>query len=398
MTAETFFLKNITTPTNYKPNYAYAAGNAAYYNYSQASPSGITSVEVETLINGGVSRAIAEAQADALFINDPAFSYLFTESSSEASDGTYEVDSKSKAKVVANFQVSANEQFSFDFSADLAMKAKEIENRNIEYNRATAKIKFIVLDTSDINRPKLLDFFGVKGNLITSEKIGNVRFLPSLRVSIDGGNRSYNIDGNDGEDSVSGYVAGTYQRTFSSNTTISIVEINESTTVLKGDTLIGNLGEDVTYGTIWNDTLSGDYRANKIYASLGNDIVFGNGGDDIIEGGRGNDVLNGGDGNDRIFGGLGNDILIGGRGDDVLVGGDGADTFVFQQLDSFLSTDRNVIRDFEVNIDKVQFLGLVLTQQLIDIDKGALLTLNNTKILFEGVFVDQLSASNFEFT
>ncbi len=125
MTAETFFLKNITTPTNYVPNYAYATGNAAYYNYSQASPSGMTSVEVETLVNGGVSRAIADAQANALFFNDPAFSALFTESYSEASDGTYEVSSKSKTKVVADFKIAANETFSFDFSADLALTANK---------------------------------------------------------------------------------------------------------------------------------------------------------------------------------------------------------------------------------------------------------------------------------
>ncbi len=243
----------------------------------------------------------------------------------------------------------------------------------------------------------MLDFFGIKGNLISSDKIGNVRFLSSRRVSIAGGDRSSDIDGNNGEDSVNGSVVGTYQRTFSSDTKITIVEINESTTALKGDTLIGNLGQDVTYGTIWNDTLLGNNSANKIYASLGNDVILANGGNDTLEGGRGNDVLNGGDGDDKIFGGLGNDILIGGRGNDVLVGGDGEDTFVFQQLDSFLSTDKNVIRDFEVNVDKVQFLGLILTNQLVDTQNGALLTLNNTKVLFEGVFVDQLNASNFEF-
>lgn len=395
MSAETFFLNPISTLTNYVPNFANAVGNAAYYNYSHSSTSSLSSVETETLLNGGVSHAIAEART--IFINDPVFSDLFTTSNSIASDGTYEVSSKSKAKVVADFIVSANEKFSFDFSAALALEAKEIENRNIEYNQANSKISFLVLDTSDINRPKLLDFFGIRGNLISSEKIGNVRFLPSLRVSIDGGDRIYDIDGNNGEDSVSGSVNGSYQRTFSNDTKITLVEINESNTALKGDTLIGNLDQDVTYGTIWNDSLLGNNNANKIYASLGDDVIFGNGGNDTLEGGRGNDILNGGDGSDKLSGGLGKDILIGGRGNDVLVGGDGADTFVFQQLDSFLSTDNNLIKDFEVNVDKVRFLGLILTNQLVDTQNGALLTLNNTRVLFEGVSVDQLNVSNFEF-
>ncbi|BAY07951.1 calcium-binding protein [Calothrix sp. NIES-2098] len=395
MSAEIFFLNPTSSSTNYVQNYAHAIGSATYYNYSHASESSLSSAESETLVNGGVSLAIAEARTT--FINDPTFTDLFTDSYNVALDGTYELSSQSKTKIVADFTVGANENFSFEFSASLALDVKEIENRNTEFNFANSKIGFLVLDTSDINRPKIIDFFGAKGNLISSEKIGNVRFLPSNRVSITGSDRSYDIDGNNGQDFANGLANGSYQRTFNHDSKITIVEINDSTTAIKGDTLIGNLGQDVTYGTIWNDTLVGDSNANKIYASLGDDVVFGNGGNDTIEGGRGNDLLNGGDGIDKISGGLGNDILIGGRGNDVLVGGDGADTFVFQQLDSFLSTDNNVIKDFQVNVDKVKFLGLILTNQLVDTQNGALLTLNNTKVLFEGVFVDQLNASNFEF-
>jgi Ca2+-binding RTX toxin-like protein len=74
----------------------------------------------------------------------------------------------------------------------------------------------------------------------------------------------------------------------------------------------------------------------------GNDTFNGRGGsvDGLVDGGIGNDTLTAGDG-DTVFGNVGNDVLIGrgdidtligGRGADKLRGGSGADTFVYEAL------------------------------------------------------------------
>lgn len=75
--------------------------------------------------------------------------------------------------------------------------------------------------------------------------------------------------------------------------------------------------------------------ANNIPGTSGNDVLFGTPFDDIINkdgdplfapGTRGNDTLFGFEGNDQLYGGAGSDTLNGGAGNDYLAGGEGGDT------------------------------------------------------------------------
>ena len=153
-------------------------------------------------------------------------------------------------------------------------------------------------------------------------------------MTINSKDKTADIDGNNGQDSLTGKAVGTYQQKFSNATNITVVEINASGVELASDNLIGNLGKDVIYGTIFNDNLRGTDGTDRIYASLGNDRLDGRNGDDILEGGQGNDRLNGG------------------RGSDLLVGGEGSDQFVFQRGDSSKG-DKDVIQDLQVGTDKI---------------------------------------------
>ncbi len=76
-----------------------------------------------------------------------------------------------------------------------------------------------------------------------------------------------------------------------------------------------------TYGTAFDDELTGTAGAEVMNGYEGNDYIYG-GGD--------NDTLNGDAGNDELWGGDGNDVLIGGLGNDHLVGGNSADTYHFE--------------------------------------------------------------------
>ncbi len=349
MASQTLFLQPTNTISNPNPNFAKATGLTVFSNYSQASGD-LTFALAETLVKGGVAVAIAEAKA--IFNNDPTFSALFTDSTGIGLEGPYAGSANSETKVVANFAVGANQTFSFDFSADLALTAKEIENPDTEYNEAQSKTAFLVLDTKDPNKPQVLDYFGIRGKLISSKQIGQLKFSRSRNVKIASRDQTTDVNGNNGQDFLTGKYVGTYQETFKRDTKITLVEINASAVTFLGDTLIGNLGKDVIYGTINNDKLNGTDDADKMYGSLGDDRLDGNKGDDILEGGEGNDRLNGGQGNDKLYGGSGDDILIGGRGSDILVGGDGYDQFVFKRGDS-LNSDLDVIQDFQVGIDKI---------------------------------------------
>jgi len=77
------------------------------------------------------------------------------------------------------------------------------------------------------------------------------------------------------------------------------------------------------------------YDIESIWASRGNDFLYGSAtdnniygweGDDVIHGLGGNDFLNGGQGDDKVYGGPGNDWVGGDPGADLVVGGAGNDT------------------------------------------------------------------------
>ena len=89
------------------------------------------------------------------------------------------------------------------------------------------------------------------------------------------------------------------------------------------------------YGTIFDDSVSGDEAVNlllgfggndTLYGLAGNDRLFGHNGADILSGGTDNDTVSGGDGTDQVFGGSGVDTLNGDSGDDVVSGGGDNDT------------------------------------------------------------------------
>lgn len=392
-----------------KPNFVTAQENTVFSNYSQ-SPSGtLTDAQTNTLVKGGLGVAIAEAKAR-FFKADTTFSKLFTDASVIGLNGQFTGSSDSKTKVLANFRVDANQNFSFDFSANLVLKAKEIENSKVEYNKALSKTAFLVLDTTNPNKPIVLDYFGIQGKLISSNQIADLTLGNSRNVTINLRNKISEINGNNGSDFLNDSTIGTYHRNFTRNSNITVVEINTSSVELAGDTLIGNLGKDVIYGTIWNDNLTGTNGADKLYASLGNDKLYGKKGNDILDAGQGNDTLYGGDGNDRLYGRLGNDVLIGGSGNDVLVGGGGKDTFIFKKADTHLRNDFDIIKDFQVGFDKIVLDGWDYTNSSLKLGginitnskDGAVIKLdslfNQETILLSGVSASHINSQSIAFT
>jgi Ca2+-binding RTX toxin-like protein len=280
--------------TTSNPNFAEATGNAQFFDYSHAATNSLTAAELSALVEGGVASAIANANAT--FITDPAFTSLFTETSGTGQSGTsYYVESQSQTQVIATFDVSENQTFSFDFNAEINLSVKEIET-STEANEANSKISFIVLDTSNINQPQVIDYFGIVGELISGQGIADVDFGSSNAVNFTT-HEVIDLDGDNGIDFINADVfSGTYERTFNTSTHLTLVKLNASEIELFGDV---------------NETLKGDNRNN------------------ILEGGDGNDTLQGFDGNDTLRGGNGNDLLDGGYGFDLLDGGAGNDTVTY---------------------------------------------------------------------
>jgi Ca2+-binding RTX toxin-like protein len=99
---------------------------------------------------------------------------------------------------------------------------------------------------------------------------------------------------------------------------------------------------------------SSDFTNLVAGPTAGDDRLVGTSGADTLRGLGGNDLLLGLAGADTLDGGIGNDRLVGGGGKDQLIGGAGADVFLFETLDdSPAGFGRDVIRDFQVGIDKI---------------------------------------------
>jgi Ca2+-binding RTX toxin-like protein len=92
-------------------------------------------------------------------------------------------------------------------------------------------------------------------------------------------------------------------------------------------------------GTLGNDNLVGNRKAEILNGLAGNDRIYGEGG---------NDKLYGGDGSDELHGGAGNDLLWGGAGFSALYGDDGADRFVFKSVSDSAPRIPSRIFDFSL--------------------------------------------------
>lgn len=84
-------------------------------------------------------------------------------------------------------------------------------------------------------------------------------------------------------------------------------------------------GQDFTFGTSGNDSITGTAGRDIVWAFGGDDQITGRATADTLFGMGGNDTLSGGAGDDRLEGGSGADTLNSGAGSDQLNGGDGAD-------------------------------------------------------------------------
>lgn len=83
--------------------------------------------------------------------------------------------------------------------------------------------------------------------------------------------------------------------------------------------------ENIIFGTVNNDNITGTNKNDLIFGLEGNDKINGSNGDDCIVGGEGNDKLNGSNGKDVVLGQEGDDVVDGSNGVDLSYGGPGND-------------------------------------------------------------------------
>lgn len=133
------------------------------------------------------------------------------------------------------------------------------------------------------------------------------------------------IDGGEGFDKLRYDLDAQYGGTFG----ISVNLVNQKVQDGFGNTdTVLNIYE--VLGTTYDDTMLGDFEANKLLGADGDDDLDGNNGNDTIYGGEGNDTLTAGDGDDQLFGEAGDDKFHDDwGGNDTFDGGSGIDSLFF---------------------------------------------------------------------
>ncbi|WP_439596518.1 choice-of-anchor I family protein [Falsiroseomonas sp.] len=111
----------------------------------------------------------------------------------------------------------------------------------------------------------------------------------------------------------------------------------EADTPASEDMRIQNLNARETDEVFAGEIVQGSDAAQRLFGTVGDDVVMAEGGNDTVFGGQGDDLIFGGDGLDRLVGGAGNDTLLAGADDDRLLGEAGDDL-----LDGAAGDDRVV--------------------------------------------------------
>jgi len=104
--------------------------------------------------------------------------------------------------------------------------------------------------------------------------------------------------------------------------------------------------------------MTGTFGSEALNGTDGADLIVGLHGKDNIQGGDGADKLLGGANADTIDGGDGDDIIEGGHGRDTLIGGNGRDTFVFKNAGDSAVGTFDVIKDFNIDEDTLDFSSM----------------------------------------
>lgn len=223
-------------------------------------------------------------------------------------------------------------------------KTREVEVRN------DGNVFFVNHLTVAVNGDFQGDFsFPLIKKVVVRLKGGGDRLIVGKKLL------KFDIDGGEGDDTISGGLAGDIIRGGPGRNVLSGGKGNDHFIVSAGgDILTGGLGDDtadfspfetslnITLDDVANDaeenttgnvhtdieTVIGGGGADFISAEgdLHSVVIFGNSGKDTLIGGARADTLHGGPGNDSLRGGDGPDYMNGDGGKDKLFGQDGPDT------------------------------------------------------------------------
>lgn len=204
--------------------FAYSEGDFLFSEFSQNPSNVATDTVAETLAigidGGGMAGAIAEAEA--IFVIEPAEAFNSSLSAAFGENQDYLAAAESEASIIGNFDINANTNFSFDFLGDLEL-ATSIDNPPKENARASGDMSFALID---IENSKILESFDVVGNIATEGDNDFVDLQKSDNITL---SEKFIAPGFGGlQEFLAVSIEGSLQRYFTDDTTLALVEVNRN--------------------------------------------------------------------------------------------------------------------------------------------------------------------------
>lgn len=197
-------------------------------NFSQSPES--TSTSSDTSLIGGHS-VISQANADAIFLTEPAFA--FTDSSIEAfgSDQEHFSEIQSNLTVLGNFFIDATkcspQSFSFDFNTSLKL-ATSIDSSSREFASVATDIHLFLVDRTDSENHKILDSFTISSKLTTTGEDKSLSYQKSNNFTLKHFFSFVGIGSDIQQEHADVQALGSYSRDFNTRTRLSVIGVQNT--------------------------------------------------------------------------------------------------------------------------------------------------------------------------
>lgn len=236
---------SVAAPTQ-AATFASSMGSFLFTDFSHEPHSVLTSTDTYTLtltdpFKGSkktIVTAFADAQAE--FWIEPRVAFNITESTAIGSDTSYFGSAQSEAQVIGHFWSDQSQPFSFNFNANLAL-GTAIDNPSGEGAKAKGSLAFALLDTTQQDNYKVLDFFSLAGLLKTfgdgdfvlTNKSRNVALNNECNRTESG--ESFNCMALLGgtQELIYANITGSYWRKFNQPTHLTLIEIKTNQATVK---------------------------------------------------------------------------------------------------------------------------------------------------------------------
>lgn len=206
--------------------FATSNSSFSFNNFSQIPESVSTTTDSDTIsISSEDGTVITDADASALFNQDPTFSLNTAVSEAFGEGSNYLGIAESQASVLGQFEVLANTSFDFNFVGLLDLFTS-IDDPSSEQVQATAGITFALMDEATT----VLSSFELFGNLNTPGD-GDELFVestPNINWTIDDGIFFSGL--NELEETASIVVSGSYSQSFTAPKLLTLVELKSGET------------------------------------------------------------------------------------------------------------------------------------------------------------------------